>query len=365
MTMKKSKKIIFILSSFHIRCLKRIKEFIANGYDVEVYGFKRSKAPLELELEAKIIGVLPPDSSHLKRIPVIVKGVNSVLKDIKEQDVVIYVFGLDVAMWLYFLNRKHPYIFEESDLYHTYVGNTLIRNSLEALDKRIIRKSMLTVFTSEGFARYHFGDNIPNNVTFITNRLAESVLDCKPVTKRPIDVNHLSIGFVGAIRFKAVKHFAEYFISHYPQHEFHFYGVITNDVDVDELTKRPNCFYHGKFTTPTDLPDIYSNIDLVLSTYDAEYINVKCAEPNKFYESLYFDTPIIVSEGTYLSERVRQFNSGYVVDAMNDNSIDKFINGLTLEDMNEKMESIKKIPKIISVNINDEFFLKLKQVMKK
>ena len=91
---------------------------------------------------------------------------------------------------------------------------------------------------------------------------------------------------------------------------------------------------------------------------------MRCAEPNKFYESLYFDTPIIVSEGTYLSERVRQFNSGYVVDAMNDNSIDNFINGLTFKDINEKMESIKKVPKKDSVNINDEFFLKLKQVLK-
>lgn len=357
----KSKKIVFILSSFHIRCIKRIKEFISNGYDVEVYGFRRDN--VQIDIKATVIGDIIPQSSHVKRIPVIIKGVKTVLRNIKHQDVVVYVFGLDVAMWLFILNRKHPYLFEESDLYHTYVGNSLVRNSLERLDKRIIRKSMLTVFTSEGFAKYHFGDNIPDNITFITNRLAESVLRCKPVNKHPIDINHLSIGFVGAIRFKAVMHFAEYLLNHYPQHEFHFWGIITDEAKMNELLHNPKCFYHGKFSTPTDLPEIYSSIDLVLSTYDAEFINVRCAEPNKFYESLYFDTPIIVSEGTFLGEKVCRYNSGYVIDAMNDESIEQFISNLTPEDLANKVASIKKVPKMDSVNINDDFFKKLDERM--
>lgn len=363
--MKESKKIVFILSSFHIRCIKRIKEFIAKGYEVEVYGFKRINTKSQLEIDAEIIGEFLPNSSHLKRIPIVINGIKKVLKNIKNQDAVIYVFGLDIAMWLRILNKKHPYIFEESDLYHTYVGNSFIRNTLEKIDKSIIKKSLMTVFTSEGFAKYHFGVNIPQNVTFITNRLAESVLDCKPVTKRPIDVNHLSIGFVGAIRFRAVMHFVEYFVNNYPQHEFHFYGMVTDEVkeQFDKLMTRPNCYYHGKFTTPTDLPDIYSNIDLVLSTYDAEYINVRCAEPNKFYESLYFDTPIIVSEGTFLGEKVRRYNSGYVVNAMDENSIERFIKELTPEDLANKIDSIKKVPKIDSVNINDGFFQKLEVLL--
>lgn len=357
--MLKSNKIVFILSSFHVRCIKRIKEFIENGYEVDVYGFNRDA--ITLDINAKVIGVIPPGSSHVKRIPTIIKGIKSVLSSIKDDDSVIYIFGLDLAMWLLLLNKRHPYIFEESDLYHTYVGNKSVRNLLERIDKKVIKKSLLTVFTSEGFARYHFGDNIPDNVFFITNRLAATVLDCKPVVKRKIDINHLSIGFVGAIRFKAVMHFADYFINHYPQHEFHFYGVVTDEAkeQFDKLIDKPNCHYHGKFSTPMDLPEIYSNIDLVLSTYDSEFINVRCAEPNKFYESLYFDTPIIVSKGTFLGEKVQRYNSGYVIDASDDTSIESFVSGLITEDIEEKILSIKKVPKKDSVNINDEFFMKL------
>ena len=354
-----SRKIVFILSSFHIRCIKRIKEFMSNDYAVEVFGFRRDDA--HIDIDATVIGDIVPQSSHIRRIPIIIKGVRTVLKRIKNQDVLVYVFGLDVSMWFFFFNNNHPYIFEESDLYHTYVGNRFVRNLLERIDKRIIKKSLLTVFTSEGFARFHFGDRVPDNVTFITNRLADSVLKCEPVVKRPIDINHIAIGFVGSIRFKAVMHFADYFLNHYPQHEFHFYGIITDEAAMNELIKRPNCFYHGKFSTPNDLPKIYSNIDLVLSTYDADYINVKCAEPNKFYESLYFDTPIIVSEGTFLAEKVRRFNSGYVIDAMDNNSIENFINSLTIDDLDNKIASIKKVPKNYSVNINDGFFNKLKE----
>lgn len=357
-----SKTVIFILSSFHVRCIKRIKEFVEHGYHVEVYGFSRNET--FVDIEAQVIGVFTPDSSHIKRIPVIIKGIKSVLDSIKGRDVVVYVFGLDLAMWFALLNHKHPYIFEESDLYHTYVGNKFVRNFLERVDKRVINKSLLTVFTSEGFARYHFGENIPDNVSFITNRLEDTVLDCKPVVKKKVDINHLSIGFVGAIRFKSVMHFADFFVRHYPQHEFHFYGVVTSEAQAqfDELMKEPNCFYHGKFTTPTDLPGIYSNIDLVLSTYDSEYINVKYAEPNKFYESLYFETPIIVSDGTFLGEKVRRFNSGYVIDAMNDASIKSFVDGLTADDIADKTNSIKAVPKNDSVNINDLFFRKLEEL---
>ena len=357
-----SKKVVFILSSFHVRCIKRIKEFMANGYDVEVYGFSRDNSPVEID--AKIIGELNSNISHIKRIPIIIKGIRTVLKEIINEEVIIYVFGLDITMWLSLLNKKHPYIFEESDLYHTYVGNPLVRNFLERVDKHVIKKSLLTVFTSEGFARYHFGDKIPQNVYFITNRLAESVLNYKPISKKPLDINHLSIGFVGAIRFKAVMHFADYFVKHYPQHEFHFFGMVTDEAknQFDEIIKYPNCFFHGKFTTPIDLPEIYSKIDMVLSTYDAEFINVRCAEPNKFYESLYFETPIVVSENTFLGEKVRRYNSGYVIDAMDDDSIERFVKGITVEDYESKIENIRKHPKIESVNINNEFFSRIAEL---
>lgn len=355
-------KIIFILSSFHIRCIKRIKEFISNGYDVEVYGFHRDG--IGIDIEAKVIGDIPLGSSYVKRIPIIIKGIKTALNDIKDKDSVIYIFGLDLAMWLILFNKKHPYIFEESDLYHTYIGNSFIRSLLESIDKKVINKSLLTVFTSEGFARYHFGNKIPKNVFFITNRLADSILDYQPIPRKPIDISHLSIGFVGAIRFKAVMHFADYFVKHYPQHEFHFFGIVTEEAkeQFDEIIKFPNCYFHGKFTTPVDLPEIYSKIDFVLSTYDAEFINVRCAEPNKFYESLYFETPIIVSENTFLGEKVRRYNSGYVIDAMNDDSIESFVKGITIDDYEKKVTDIKKHPKIESVNVNDDFFKRLAEL---
>lgn len=363
MIFMKSTKFVFILSSFHVRCIKRIKEFIDNGYEVEVYGFSREN--LSVNLDAEIIGVFDTYSSHVKRIPTIVKGIRSVLKRKECDDVVLYVFGLDIAMWLSILNRKHPFFYEESDLYHTYIGSRYVRNILEYVDKCVIKRSLLTVFTSEGFALYHFGDSYPKNITIIPNRLSNSVLECKSVIKRPIDIKHLSIGFVGAIRFKAVMYFANYFLRNFPQHEFHFYGMVTDEVkkQFEEIVKFPNCYYHGKFSTPNDLPNIYSQIDLVLSTYDTEYINVKFAEPNKFYESLYFETPIIVSEDTFLGEKVRRNNSGYVINALDDESIKQFVNSLTVEDYLDKVANIRRIPKANSINNNVAFFGKLESIL--
>ena len=363
-------KVVFIVNALHMqRCIKRIDEFSDRGYSVDAYGFDRGvdvrKRPASCEI--KVIGKINNSLSYLKRLVTIYKGIRSVLHSTKDEDVVYYLFGLDNAMF-FMLQSGKMFIYEESDLVHTYMKSGTARRFFEWVDKRAIKKALVAVFTSEGFIRYHFGTQKPKNSIVIANRLPLRVNELPKVEKKQIDIKHLSIGFVGFIRFKSIFNFCRVVCDHFPEHEFHFYGTIDNDSDrklFEPLKVYTNCHFHGVFQHPNDLPSIYSQIDLVLSTYDVENENVRYAEPNKIYEAIYFKTPIIVSCGTYLSEKVNNLGIGYDIDAMNDDEIIGFIEGLTEESIIQKKKAIEKIDLQYTLNVNDALFDKLECVLER
>ena len=100
-----------------------------------------------------------------------------------------------------------------------------------------------------------------------------------------------------------------------------------------------------------------------MATYDARYENVRYAEPNKIYESIYFETPIVVSSGTFLAEKVKKLGIGYDIDAMNDDEIIKFVSNLSEESLLEKKQNAQKIDKRETLNINEDFFKKLDNII--
>lgn len=250
-----------------------------------------------------------------------------------------------------------PYIYEECDLVHTYLSKPLLIKVFEIIDKRIIAKSLHTVLTSEGFARYHNLER-GGRVSLIANRLSPSILSLPSQPKRKFDPNHLSLGFVGGVRYEALARFAETFATAYPQHDFHFFGFV-GDAERERFARLEsyrNVYFHGRFTNPDDLPEIYSQINCVLATYDTESVNVRYAEPNKLYEAIYFRTPIIVSSGTFLADKVRSLNIGWSVDALDANDVKSLIGSLTEEAYSQKVASIMKIPQSEAIEDNDAFF---------
>lgn len=353
--------IVFILSSsVNQNGIKRIDEFIERGYDVKVYGFNRGVkySNKSKYTNINILAAFSNNQPYLKRLGIMRKGIKSVLKETEGKDCVYYLIGPDVAM-IFTLICDKKYIYEEPDLVHTYINNRYIRNILERIDKRIIRKSILSVFRSDGFPTYHFGNNIPDNCTVITNRLNKDIQRFPIAEKEGINLEHIKIGFVGGIRFKSIKNFAQVFCERFPNSEFHFYGILDTDKEKQlfkPLEKLANCYFHGSFKNPDDMPSIYSNIDLLLSTYDVEFENVRYAEPNKIYEAIYFETPIIVSKGTFLGDKVSRLGIGYVVDPLNEEEIVSFVNELTTDSVRERIANMQRIPKEELINRNDSFF---------
>lgn len=350
------RKIVFILSAAqNSHCKNRIEEFIDSGFNVEVYAFARSNQPLkEYKYKVNLLGEIT-NAKYSNRLSLYRKKLKDVLKNQNPKESIVYLFGLDLALAFLSITRNFDYIYEEADLTYTYIKNPILKNTLRILDKYIIRKSYRTVLTSDGFIKYHYKEDAPSNVFVIPNKLNPSVRDVNLLSKKVFDKEKLVIGFVGAPRFNAIYNFIKTYCELYPQYEFHVFGGPISD-NFETLRKVPNCHLHGYFKNPVDLPEIYSKIDLVLSTYDAEFENVRYAEPNKIYEAIYFETPIIVSSNTFLAEKVTNLNIGYHLNAMSKQEIQHFIESLTKESIEEKIEHIKKIEKQDAI-INNSIFI--------
>lgn len=354
------KKIVFVLNAVSLtRCQKRVQEFIDHGYDVDVYGFERGgetyAKPANYTIET--IGYHTVSMSYYKRLLVIYQALRKLHKKYRHQeDVVFYYFFFDVA-FAASLVSKRPYIYEESDIPYANIGNSFLLNYLKRKDKSIIRKSLMTVMTSEGFINYHGLENQRANIQLVPNRVNPALLQL-PYSHKTLDKDHLSIGFVGGFRYKSVYNFAEVVAQHFPQITFHVFGTLMENVsEIQELSqKHENVILHGIFKNPQDLPSVYEQLDVVLATYDATSINAQYAEPNKMYESIFFRVPIIVSKGTFLSEKVNRLGIGYAVNGLDKEEVKAFLEGLTKEDIESKVKGLDAVPQMEAVNENPSLF---------
>ena len=158
--------IVFILHGIsQPRCLKRIKEFIDNGYTVKVYGFDRHDG-VKNNPGFPIITIGEMQNRvYSHRFKTMWRGLKRVFNSTDKKNSVYYLFGLDNVLFSKLLCPRIKYIFEESDLRHVELKSSFLRNTLELLDRSIIKKSLMTVFTSDGFVKYHFdGKNLKVNI---------------------------------------------------------------------------------------------------------------------------------------------------------------------------------------------------------
>lgn len=354
------KKIVFVLNSVTItRCQKRVQEFIDNGYEVDVYGFTRGEqlysSPSGFEITS--IGNHPISMGYFKRLLVITKSLRKLFKRYKDQkDVVFFYFFFDVAFAASLVSRR-TYIYEESDMPYTNIKIGLLRKWLSLYDKWLIKKSVLTTMTSEGFIDYHGLEDKRDNIIVIPNRVNPALLKLD-YSHKDFEDGKLSIGFVGGFRYRSIFNFTRHIVTKYRHITFHVYGNIINyNEELQSLSQQcPNLVLHGVFRNPDDMPAVYESLDLVLATYDSDSINAQYAEPNKMYESIFFRVPIIVSKGTFLSKKVERLGIGYSVDALNNDDIDNFVQSLSKQSILEKIDNLKKIPQAEAVNNNPELF---------
>lgn len=366
--MKKS--VVFIVQQLsQPRCIKRIATIQNSGASVIVYGFDNGLYSDNLNnLPFKIKEIIQRDKSdsRLKKIKFFKSTIKRILQENKESST-FYFFGYEIATIAYILGCRN-YIYEEADISAARIKSALFRNFLLCIDRHIIRKSLLTIFTSEGFIDFIFKNKtVPKQIILLPNKLNQyfDYSKKKAVVKKNIDIDNIKFGFIGLIRYpNTIIRFAKVVGKHFPQHEFHFYGDAERPEYIDnEVVSYKNIYFHGAFKNPIDLPAIYNNIDISVVCYDTTSGNVRIAEPNKLYESIFFETPIVVSSDTFLANKVKKYNAGDSIDASNDESIIQYIKSLNTEHLNQVSLTLSKVDYKILIDSPEELINSVNKII--
>lgn len=345
------------------RCIKRVKALESAGFEVVVYGFDNGYYSDNIkDYTCKIVSVKAADvKSKLSKIKSNINLVRCATENLSAEDVV-YLFGIQLAGCYKLIGCKNKYIYEQADLNYTKLKHPLIVSIFRKLDKWLIKGSYKTILTSGGFIEYLYNGLAPDNVCLLENKLHISLkkVDVKDKAISP----NFRFGFVGAIRYpRTVFGFAKVIAEKFPQYEFHFYGEGDSSLQAKELCdKYNNLHYHGKFRNPDDLQSIYDNLDINIVCYDPDSMNVRIAEPNKLYESMYFKVPIVVSEGTFLEKRVKEFHAGFSINALDESSIIKFVNSLTVVKLQEVVTQMNHFDSNNLFDQTDAFALSLRNL---
>lgn len=353
--------VVFLLESIsQPRCIKRVNSFITKGYKVEIYGIDRGVYTENNFISGVKVNVFDRQrdgKDHIKKLFNNYKSIKEILKKHDNNNTVFYSFGYAITITVLLSGCKR-FIYEISDILYGYKKYNIFRPLFKLVDKLLINKSVLTVLTSEGFADFFYKKTRPENIIIQPNKLSPYFLEnSRPTSIGTFCGKNIKFAYVGAFRFpNTIFRFAKIIGENFPRHEFHFYGdsALTNQV-ISICNKYDNVKYHGSFKNPDDLSSIYNSFDILVTCYDTQALNVRIAEPNKFYESLYFIKPIIVSKETFLSKKVEKLNCGYSIDALNDESIQSFVRSINEENVIKIQHNISRISKneIIDDNSNN------------
>ena len=262
------------------------------------------------------------EGNPLKRIWPTCLVIGKMVKEAKRlRPSCIYVSGYEafLAACLSTLGRKHkPYIiYEVCDLHYLLIEKQkrwfpwLVSHGLRFLERLMCKRAGMLVITSPPFYDVYYRSLFPKeNVFFMPN-----MPDLKSFAGYRKKVGGIfTIGFIGAIRYigqmkmmvdAAQEAGIRVLIAGRGAQE---QGMI------DYVKDKPHVTYDGAYVYEQDIAVLYGRVDCIYSVYDATDRNVRLALPNRLYEAVYCEIPLIVAKHTYLAQTVKKMGVGIAVE---------------------------------------------------
>lgn len=325
---KKSKqelKVCFLLT--HVpnpRMNKRINVYKKYG-EVSVICTRRKSQniwnPQVEDVEYNIFDIDLPASSHLfKRAWMSQEYQKKALKILRRiKPNILYCGGLDslmIATKYEKDNENIDIIYEVADLRETYIEKPkniikkLLVNIVKYKERKIFHNVKWLVVTSpEFYNKYYYKLIEDKKMVFVPNAPDQEVFS----HYKHKSSGKFTIGFIGGIRYlKQMKMLVD--VAGELDCEVLFAGAGGTSTEYAEITDyckdRKYVTFTGRYDYEKEIAEIYGKVDCVYAVYDASNPNVRIALPNKLYEAIVCELPIIVANGTYLAELVNKWGVG-------------------------------------------------------
>lgn len=182
--------------------------------------------------------------------------------------------------------------------------------SARTLERLIVPRVVdMAILASPYFASYYRDIGV-EDIAVVENFPQQEAFD----GFRKIDHPHFTISFIGEVRYFDALILLIELARRMPDVQVLVAGDGPSLADLRKLASGvTNVAFFGRYRYEQDIKYLYGVSDCIYSVYPTSSQNVKLAIPNKLYESIICETPIIVSRGTKLSEFVEENDVGLSV----------------------------------------------------
>lgn len=364
------KKILFVLShNPNPRVIKKIDSLI-NKNDVTVIYWNRFKYNTKFKVNKSVklieFSMKVPSKDAVRRFYALIKYyflVKEVFNNLQPE----FVHATNFDMLL-ILNRvlkkniKTKVIYEIGDLgkYVFYENEKFITRKIykkiASSEARIMNKRVDSlILTSKHFWDHYYSNFFSIKKTYIILNVPKKSL-FKDYSKRQ-NIN-FNIGFIGSVRYyqnlinliiatQGLKPEINVLIAG-DGPDFNKVKEYINNRNITNVT------LYGPYNYEKEIVNLYNQIDLVYSVYDSSEKNVQLALPNRLYEAINCEIPIIASKKTKLSEFIEKEEIGVTVDSNNIEDLSQAIKKIYLDKI--YYEKLQKKMNLIKKNYQYEFY---------
>ena len=236
---------------------------------------------------------------------------------------VIHVQGLDmlrIACRVKKRSRKPVEIlYEIPDLHGLQVEpqhsllRRLAQRYVRAEDRRLCRQIRLLIVTSEKFVQRYYGRLVPAEKIFFFPNVPDPEA-FRDYRKKPAGTP-MTVGFIGILTYKQQMKDLVYAARRCDM-ELLIAGLENEPTEVEPLCRAyPKGTWVGRYDFARDAAALYGRCDVIHCVYDTRVENVKVLLPNKLYEAVWCELPILVAKDTYAAEIVEEWGVGLTVDS--------------------------------------------------
>lgn len=336
---------------------KRISMLQGSGFDVEVVAFERDYHKGRLpDCNIKSLGKIS-HSKYLQRVFKLIKAFQILRNAIKNNDI-IYASGPDMAYLtlLAGIGFRKPIVLEVGDIREIQIVKGFVGNFVRIVDKYLVQKCSLLVSTTPAFINEYYKKwlNVKIPSIVLENKLEKNCY--KKVFKNK--TNKIRIGYFGLLRcnwsWEVLKNLA---ILNPDNIEIILAGYPINPKGIPEKANAINNIrYLGEYKSPDDLSRLYGQVDLIWAVYPGPEVvekNQRWAQmvcrSNRFYESCYFQTPLISLKNSGDGIEVKKYNIGLIIDNQNINDVISKIEQISIKDLNYWKINMENVPQDVFV----------------
>ena len=261
------------------------------------------------------------------------KSANALLDTIQPD--LIHVQGLDMLKIACAYQKRAckpvKIINEVADLHRLLVDHQkspvaqIAQKYLRHTDRKLEKQYDLLILTSMKYYDAYFAGFIPKEkVLYIPNVPDLTAFDS--YSKK--NCGNFTVGYIGSVRYKqqmmnlieAVEQTGDYLL---------IAGYEDQPQIIEPMCQgKPAIKWVGRFDFNKQAAELYGKCDVMYSVYNADMHNVRVALPNKLYEAVYCEMPLIVAKNTYLAQIVEEWGVGVAVDHKSTDELVKVLNEL-------------------------------------